>query len=150
MSAEPKASPLALLEQRLTAERLEFDTRRDAYTADLIQCEARIRRTEADIRDAKRRLQAGETLGTLLTMPPHADPLPRHKGWGRPMDDSDPLRRVGNLAAWARQHGISYATIKRWKAPTATGNAIPIKWASHFRKNYGVPYTYWPNGVTQD
>lgn len=152
MSVEPKPAPetgvLATLEQRLTAERLEFEAARDAYTEDLIRREARIRRTEADIRDAKRRLRAGETLGTLLAMP-HADPIARPNGWGRPLDDADPLRRVGNLAGWARTNGVSYATVKRWKTKERSGNPIPLEWATHFRKKYGVPYTYWPHGVTR-
>jgi hypothetical protein len=56
--------------------------------------------------------------------------------------------RVGNVRAWARQHGVDYRACKRWYSRKA-GKPIPERWALIIREEYGVPLGSWPSGVSR-
>jgi hypothetical protein len=149
--AEPEksaaASQIQHIRDLLEAARAEFKSRYEAYTSDLMKCELYVQQLETALADASKALQTGQTFGTLPPMP-LAEPISRPHGWGRPLSDpEDALRAVGNLKEWCRRNGVGYSSLKRWRAKEG-GNAIPMRWAAHFRKEYGVPFTYWPHGVT--
>lgn len=152
----PKTAPNLVDELRdaLGAARRDYAARRAEYTADLIRCEARVRRLEAEIREAQaervRPLRSGAPNVKLHSMPalaPIMAPLSRPNGGvGRKMSPG-PLNAVGNLARWAREHGLLYSTVKRWRTPGKSGTRIPSVWADVFLREYGVPLAYWPRGV---
>lgn len=138
--------------------RREYARKRAEYTIELFKYEARIARLEAQAGSKDRKLQESGPFVTLPAMPLLA-PLPRHKGWGKPLQlpKNDPLHRVGNLQAWAEKHGVSYTQVKRWKrkrkpGPLQPGERrewarIPVRWAQVMLKEYGIPLEYWPNGI---
>jgi hypothetical protein len=135
---------LAVLRAQLDADRKEYARRRAEYLADLAQWEVRVRRLEAEIEaEIATRLKLGQPNVTLRGMA--NSPLPRTHGAGRP-SEKGPLQKVGNLYRWAVEHDVPYSTVKAWRTRGRSGRAIPLKWALVFRKEYGVPLEWWPNG----
>lgn len=143
-------------EALLLEEWREYRRVMEAYTQDLFRREARVTRLEAAVIAAHERLaelRPDEPFVTVNPMP-YAAPLPRTEH-GRRLPPGDPLARLGNLKLWAVKHGVSYSSVKRWKTLKKKGekpnsrpsSQIPMRWALVLLKEYGVPLSYWPNGI---
>ena len=105
---------------------------------------------QADLwRDLARELTAKAQPRTFIgnMAQPQVEP-PRRRG--RPTVSKHPFpRAVGNVAAWARKHGLERETVKSWFAVGDAGRPIPARWAKLIEREHGVPATprTWPNGI---
>ncbi len=61
---------------------------------------------------------------------------------------TDALRNAGvSVAEFARAHKLSRGQVKSWFLGGATARRIPKSMAETIKKEYGVPFSAWKNGI---
>lgn len=90
----------------------------------------------------------------LVNMPQEHTEAPRRVG--RPTKSRHPFpvaleARGSNLAAWAKENGVSRTVAQSWFASKPDGRSIPKRHAKAIEKALGVPATetVWPNGIRE-
>lgn len=104
-------------------------------------------------------LQSPDAVRSLSLVAPALAPAPSRKDprpamltapAGRPLESRHPFpHAVGNVKAWAREHGLHYSMVKAWYTEGAFWKPIPRKWANLLASKYGVPLRAWKGRQAQ-
>lgn len=157
VAVEPAVKPsVDQLLAELARIRAEGDRLRVDTTRRLVQLDAQAKELQAQIEDAalKEPVSDAHVPPPLALVPlPGIVPVVRKPASRQSHSDHEFPRKVGNIAAFVREHkdkGLTRARAKSWYAPADSewARAIPRSWAKFLKKHYGVSLSCWHNGIT--